>query len=198
MSPSPDAVTAWIERLKAKDPHAASILWEQLASRLLAAARVRLRGAPRRVADEDDVALKAFTAFLQAVQKGRLPQLYNRDDLWAVLLSIVSRQASNQVRHSARRLLRGDSALRPPDGPPLEPIADGLPPDEAALVQDEIRRLFEALDEPLRQIATWKMEGLSHPEIARQLGCSVSTVERRWREIRLTWLTLEAEAKERE
>jgi DNA-directed RNA polymerase specialized sigma24 family protein len=65
-------------------------------------------------------------------------------------------------------------------------------------VQDEIRRLFEALDPALRQIATWKMEGMSHPEIARQLGCSVPTVERRWKEIRLTWLTIEAEGEERE
>jgi DNA-directed RNA polymerase specialized sigma24 family protein len=42
------------------------------------------------------------------------------------------------------------------------------------------------------------MEGLSHPEIARQLGCSVPTVERRWKEIRLTWMTLEAREEEKE
>jgi RNA polymerase sigma factor (sigma-70 family) len=196
MSLSPDAITLWIERLKANDPRAASVLWEQFASRLLSAARSALRGSPRRVADEDDVAVKAFTAFLQAVQQGRLPRLDNRDDLWAVLLTIVRRQSANQVRHSARRPLRGDSALRPAEGPPIEPIDDGLPPDEAALVQDEIRRLFEALDGRLRQIATWKMEGMSHPEIARQLGCSLPTVERRWKEIRLTWMTLQAKEEE--
>jgi RNA polymerase sigma factor (sigma-70 family) len=198
MSPSPDAVTLWIERLKANDPRAASVLWEQFASRLLAAARSALRGAPRRVADEDDVAVNAFTAFLQAVQQGRLPQLDNRDDLWAVLLTIVRRQSANQVRQAARRPMRGDSALNAAGGPPIEPIDDGLPPDEAALVQDEIRRLFEALDPGLRQIATWKMEGMTHLEIARQLGCAVPTVERRWKEIRLTWLTIQAEEEGKE
>jgi RNA polymerase sigma factor (sigma-70 family) len=190
MSPSPDAITLWIARLKANDPRAAAVLWEQSAARLLEVARGRLRGVPRRVADEEDVAVKAFTAFLRAVQQGRLPQLDNRDDLWAILLTIVRRQAANQVRETARRPLRGDSALQPADGPPCEPIAAGLAPDEAVLVQDEVRRLFEALDEKLRQIAVWKMEGLSHPEIARELNCSVPTVERRWKEIRLTWQTL--------
>jgi RNA polymerase sigma factor (sigma-70 family) len=198
MTPSPDAITLWIERLKANDPRAASVLWEHFASRLLAAARSALGNAPRRVADEEDVAVKAFTAFLQAVQRGRLPQLDNRDDLWAVLLTIVRRQSANQVRHSTRHPMRGDSALNPAHAPPCEPIDDELPPDEAALVHDEIRRLFEALDPPLQQIATWKMEGLSHAEIARQLGCAVPTVERRWKEIRLTWMTLEAREEEKE
>jgi RNA polymerase sigma factor (sigma-70 family) len=196
MSPSPDAITLWIERLKANDPRAAAVLWEQFASRLLAAARCRLGAAPRRVADEEDVAVKAFTAFLQAVKQGRLPHLDNRDDLWAVLLTIVRRQAANQVRAAARRPLRGESALQPNIGPPCVPIAAGPAPDEAVLVQDEVRRLFEALDEPLRRIAVWKMEGRSHPEIARELGCSVPTVERRWREIRLTWQTLVPGAEE--
>jgi RNA polymerase sigma factor (sigma-70 family) len=198
MSPPSDAITLWIERLKANDPRAASVLWEHFASRLLTAARSALQGAPCRVADEDDVTVKAFMAFLQAVQQGRLPRLDNRDDLWAILLTIVRRQSANQVRYSARRPMRGDSALRPAEGPPIEPIDDALPPDEAALLQDEIRRLFEALDPRLQQIATWKMEGLSHPEIARQLGESVPTVERRWKEIRLTWMTLEAKEEEPE
>jgi RNA polymerase sigma factor (sigma-70 family) len=196
MSPSPDAITLWIERLKANDPRAAAVLWEKFAERLLSAARGRLRGAPRRVADEEDVAVKAFTAFLQAVQDGRLPQLDSRDDLWAILLTIVRRQAANQLRDLARRPLRGDSALQGADGPRCEPIAPGPAPDEAVLVQDEVRQLFEALGENLRQIALWKMEGLSHPEIARQLGCSVPTVERRWKEIRLTWQTLAPDSEE--
>jgi RNA polymerase sigma factor (sigma-70 family) len=197
MSPSPDAITLWIERLKTNDPRAASVLWEQFASRLLAAARSRLGHAPRRVADEEDAAVKGFTAFLKAVQKGRLPQLDNRDDLWAVLLTIVRRQAANQVREAARRPLRGDSALRPEDGRGCEPVDAGPGPCEAAQVQDDVRRLFEALPGPFRQIATWKMEGMSHPEIAKELGCSVPTVERRWKEIRLVWLTIEAKAEEK-
>jgi DNA-directed RNA polymerase specialized sigma24 family protein len=196
MSPSPDAITLWIERLKANDPQAASVLWEQFASRLLAAARTRLRDAPCRVADEDDVAVSAFTSFLQAVRQGRVPRLDSRDDLWAVLLTIVRRKAANQLRTAARRPMRGDSALQGDDGIALEPAAGGLPPDEAVVVQDEVRRLLEALDDGLRRIAMWKMEGLTHAEIAGRLGCAVPTVERRWREVRLTWLTLEADLAE--
>src|SRR5262245_56689393 len=50
------SVTQWIDRLKAGDPDAAQRLWERYFRRLVGLARRKLRAAPRRAADEEDVA----------------------------------------------------------------------------------------------------------------------------------------------
>src|SRR5207249_6675395 len=62
-SPVDSSVSAWIDRLKDGDPAAAQPLWERYFGRLVGLARDRLRGAARRAADEEDVALSAFDSF---------------------------------------------------------------------------------------------------------------------------------------
>jgi hypothetical protein len=59
-----NSVTQWISALKQGDPSAARGLWEVYFRRLVGLAHARLRGTPRRIADEEDVALGARpTAF---------------------------------------------------------------------------------------------------------------------------------------
>ena len=47
----------------------------------------------------------------------------------------------------------------------------------------------EALDEPLRRLALWKLEGYGNEEIAgkRMMDCGVRTVERKLSLIRQLW-----------
>jgi hypothetical protein len=59
-TPSAGSVTQWLRQLKAGDPHAAQKLWQAYFQRLLRLARQKLLGAPRRAADEEDVALSAL------------------------------------------------------------------------------------------------------------------------------------------
>ena len=66
------SVTQWIGRLKAGDPDAAQKLWERYFRRLVGLARKKLRAAPRRAADEEDVALSAFDSFCRAAGQGGL------------------------------------------------------------------------------------------------------------------------------
>src|SRR5262245_11049219 len=54
---TPGSVTCWLDLLRAGDPAAAQKLWEGYFRRLVGLARARLRAAPRRAADEEDVAL---------------------------------------------------------------------------------------------------------------------------------------------
>src|SRR5262249_7150341 len=72
---SAGSVSEWIGRLKAGDADAAQQLWERYFRRLVGLARAKLRSAPRRAADEEDVALSAFDSFCQAAAQGRFPQL---------------------------------------------------------------------------------------------------------------------------
>ena len=66
----------------------------------------------------------------------------------------------------------------------------GRDPEESLVVQaaEECRRLLAQLeDEPLRQVALWKVEGFTNEEIAAKLGRSLPTVERKLARIRCLW-----------
>jgi DNA-directed RNA polymerase specialized sigma24 family protein len=188
--PADSSTLFWLDRLRSSDPHAAQALWQRLASRLLSVARAELRGASRRVADEEDVVVQAFAAFLKAVEQGRLPRLDDRDNLWAVLFIFVERAAVSQRRRLTRQkrgdgLVRGDSAL------PGEPADEEPGALELALVRDQLGHLLAALDDDeLRQIVLLRLQGHSNAEIAGRLGWAVPTIERRLRLIRQTWETL--------
>ena len=182
---SDHSVTHWLAQLKGGDATAAGPLWERYFPRLVRLARTRLAGAPRRAADEEDVALSAFDSFCRDVTAGRLPNLDDRDDLWRVLLVVTGQKATDFVRHeSAVKRGGGDAARVPLDG-----VADAGPtPEFAALVADEFRRLLALLpDDDLRALAVWKMEGHTNEEIADRWQCVPRTVERRLKVIRSLW-----------
>jgi DNA-directed RNA polymerase specialized sigma24 family protein len=196
---SEGSVSHWIERLKAGDPAAAQRLWEGYFQRLVALARGQLQGVPRRAADEEDVALSAFASFCRGVERGRFPQLQDREDLWKVLVLLTARKAAH-LRRDERRQKRGGGGVRGESaplaaagdagsGPALEEVLGPEPtPAFAAEVAEQCQRLLGSLaDDELRAIALWKMEGDTNEEVAARLGCAVSTVERRLRLIRQTW-----------
>src|SRR5262249_46126782 len=113
---SDGSVTHWINVLKGGDAAAVQRLWEAYFPRLVGLARKKLREAPRRAADEEDVALSAFDSFCDGVARARFPQLTDRDDLWHILVTITARKALQFVRHEQRHkrgggAVRGESAL---------------------------------------------------------------------------------------
>ena len=192
-----EPITHWLGRVRAGDAAAAQKLWESYFQRLVALARTRLRGAPRRAADEEDVALSAFASFCRAAEAGRFPRLADRHDLWRLLVTLTERKASNLVRDEHRQkrgggAVRGEAGLlRPEDSSPvgLDQFAGREPtPQFAAEMAEACRLLLGRLgNAELQAVAVWKMEGDTVPEIAARLGCALSTVERRLRLIRQIW-----------
>jgi DNA-directed RNA polymerase specialized sigma24 family protein len=196
---SSTSVTHWIDRLKARDPDAAQKLWERYFRRLVGLARKKLRSAPRRAADEEDVALSAFDSFCRGVEQERFPQLNDRLDLWQLLVLLTARKASDLAQHERRQKRGGGAVLdeaalqTPADSSAQEAALDQIEgptptPAFVAQVAEECSRLLERLDSPeLRDVALRKVEGYSSEEIAAQLGCGLRTVERRLRLIRSIW-----------
>jgi DNA-directed RNA polymerase specialized sigma24 family protein len=186
------SVTRWLGRLQAGDRAAAQPLWERYFGRLVAVARARLQGAPRGMADEEDVALSAFDSFCRGAGRGRFPQLADRDDLWKLLVVITARKACHLVRDE-QRLKRGGPAGEAPrpgdEAPDLEAVVGAEPsPEFAAQVAEETQRLLAALgDDDLRRVALAKMEGYTVEEIAARLGCAPRTVARKLALIRKEW-----------
>ncbi len=186
------SVTLWIEKLKQSDPQAAQQIWERFFDQLVRLARSKMRNFIPRGADEEDVALSAFDSFFGAVEKGRFPQLNDRSDLWQILLQIASWKVSNlkKKENAAKRgggKVRRESAQLGSDA--FSEISGDEPsPLLAATVAEEYDRLLSALeDELMQKIAVWKMEGYSNREIAKNLDCSVRTIDRKLEGIRLIW-----------
>jgi RNA polymerase sigma factor (sigma-70 family) len=195
MPPDDHSVTRWIDLLKADDPAAARALWERFVEQMLQAARQRL-GGRRRAADEEDVVISAFERFLHGVKQGRFPKLDDRNDLWNILFTLTRRHAVRQLRDENRLCrgngqVRGDSAFEPA----IQAQVHAAPgPEEIVEMQENLAKLLDALgDESLKKIALARMEGFSNVEIARQIGRSEVTVERRLKLIRAIWRPEEAD-----
>jgi DNA-directed RNA polymerase specialized sigma24 family protein len=192
MTPESDgSISQCILLIKAGDHTAAQLIWERYFLRLVELARGRLRGSPRRAADEEDVALSAFDSFYQRAARGQFPQLNDRDDLWQLLIVITMRKAIDQVHHEARPR-RGSGkvlALSELAEMSLEELAGAEPtPEFAAQVAEEFERLLDRLgNDNLRRVAIWKIEGYTNDEIAARIGRVTQTVGRRLAAIRQLW-----------
>jgi DNA-directed RNA polymerase specialized sigma24 family protein len=192
---SPDgSVSRWLGPLRAGDPTAVRQLWERYFHRLVGLARLKLRGAPRRVADEEDVALSAFDSFCRHAADGRFPDLLDRDGLWRLLMVLTARKAAHLVRDAARRKRGGAAAVTEDAGPCgeeglLAQVMSREPsPEMAAQVAEEYRRLLDLLgDKELEAIAVARMEGRGVEEIAERVGYAPRSVKRKLRLIRGLW-----------
>jgi DNA-directed RNA polymerase specialized sigma24 family protein len=185
------SITRLIARIKGGDDAAAQGIWDAYFQKLVGLARARLRGAPRRAADEEDVALSAFESFFRRAARGQFPRLNDRNDLWQLLFVLTVRKAIDLARLQGRAS-RGAGRVRTLadlDGLELDAVLGPEPtPALAAQTVDEFRRLLGALgDETLRDVARWKLEGYSNAEVAARLGCIEKTVERKLRRIRQIW-----------
>lgn len=191
-------VTLWIGRLSEGDEAAVQVIWERYFEKLVRLARRRMEKAPRRVADEEDVALSAIQSFYQGARAGRFPQLNDRQDLWKLLVTITVRKVFAQMKRqrAAKRgggAVRGESIFLRNDNPDeingLAQILGQEPTPELACQVAETCGLMlgQLEDQELRQIALLKMEGYSNQEIAAELECVVRTVERKLARIRQKW-----------
>jgi RNA polymerase sigma factor (sigma-70 family) len=180
------SITVLINQLKGGDPQAAQQLWERYYPRLVCLARRMLQDTPRRVADEEDVALSAIARFCRAAEQGQFSQLQDRDDLWQLLAVLTVRSALNQIKREQRHKRHHDCAA---DQAALEQIIGREPtPEVVAQVTEECQRLLDRLgNSELRLIALYKMEGDTTEEIAAKLGLAPRTIERRLWLIRKTW-----------
>src|SRR5262249_42474905 len=151
-APFEGSVTRWLHELQAGEQAAAQELWNRYFRRLVGLARHKLQGAPRRAADEEDVALSAFDSFCRGVEQGRFPRLDDRDNLWRLLVVITERKACDLVQHEHRQKrgggnVCGESGLADTldfseEGAGIDQLASREPtPEMAAQVADECRRL---------------------------------------------------------
>jgi len=179
---SAGTVTHLIGGAKAGDERAVEQLCGRYFDQMVGLARKKLRGANRRVADEEDVALGAFDSFIRGLAKGHFPRLHDRNDLWGMLFVITVRQAID-VRKRGQQEVPGGGSID------LQQVVCKEPaPEIVAQMEEQCRRLLDRLgDDRLRTIARLRLEGFTNAEIAAKLDCSIRTVEEKLRAIRTIW-----------
>jgi DNA-directed RNA polymerase specialized sigma24 family protein len=177
-----DAVTLWLDGLRAGESAAVGRLWANYFHRLVGLARTRLRRTTHRVTDEEDVALSAVASFCRRVEAGQFPDLTDRESLWRLLAVFTIRKAAHHVRDWAEPVETAGSGV-------FEEVLGREPdPKLAAEVAEECARLLAVLGNPeLRQIALLRMEGHSVEKVAAKRKCAPSTVKRRLKLIRSIW-----------
>jgi DNA-directed RNA polymerase specialized sigma24 family protein len=184
------SISRWLDQLAHGDRLAAEQLWRRYFHRLVGLARGKLRDAPRRAADEEDVALSAFDSFCRGAEQGQFPDLADRESLWAVLVTLTARKAFRLMRDQQRQKRGGpgSGAIFTENAAWEEVLGREPSPDLAAEMAETYQRLLERLpDADLRSVAVWKMEGHGVEEMARRLNCSPRSIKRKAQLIRTLW-----------
>jgi RNA polymerase sigma factor (sigma-70 family) len=190
------SVSQWITDLKQRDSDAAQRLWERYVLRLERLARQRLGDFPKRVADEEDVVISVFHSLCRGAAAGRFRRMENRDELWWLLLAITKQKVASHVRRElahkrGENLIHRESELFGKHITPfnLDRLMSEQPSPEFVLtLEEQHERLLAMLrDDRLRQIALYRVEGFTVPEIAEKLGTSTRSVERKLQLIRSIW-----------
>jgi DNA-directed RNA polymerase specialized sigma24 family protein len=180
------SVTRYLDQCKAGNPEAAGPLWDRYFPHLAARAEQELRGRLGGACDGEDVAVSVFASFFQALARKRYQRLGGRDELWALLQTILGHKVLDRLKHARRGrrdVRRVQGGLRVDDLEGREPT-----PDEAARLAEDCRRLLDRLgDGRLREVALLKVEGHTDAEIAAKLDCGLRTVQRKLERIRYLW-----------
>jgi RNA polymerase sigma factor (sigma-70 family) len=147
-------------------------------------------GQNRAVSDEEDIVLSVFDSFYAAAEKGRFPDLSDRDDLWQLLLRMAARKVIDKRRHDRRQRRGGGVDIHSldtseGDNTVIEAIGDEPSPEMVLMMQESVEQFFSHLAVgQLRDLAGAKLEGYSNAELAQRFECSERTIERRLHLIR--------------
>ena len=191
------SVSHWLAGLKTANNDDAQRLWTRYADRLVDLARRKLGNAPKRVADEEDIAQSVFNSLCRGAAAGRFAKLENRDDLWWILLAITHQKVVDYKRRetAAKRgggRIQWDAMLATGLSScdvTLEHLTSNEPtPEFLAMLDEQHSRLMASLrNDQLRAITGMRIEGYTVIEIAIKLSITPRTVERKLQLIRQRW-----------
>lgn len=192
MSSTDGSITEKLHQMKTGNEQATEQVWNRYFRRLVGLVRHRLGGRRLGEADEEDVAALAFASFCDGLKHDRFPKMENRDDLWKLLAAIASRKSCDAITRSRRQkrgggLVATESAMPGTQGADGL-IADGPTPEFQVSTEEWLDGLLNCLsDEVEKKIALLRLDGWAMKEIAKELGVSLRTVERRLNMIREKW-----------
>lgn len=193
MSEPDHASSAWIRELVAGEATVVGEFWQMYGGRLERLAASRMNPALQRRVGPDDIVQSVCRTFFRRSRDGQF-ELHGTAGLWRLLCAITLAKVRHHARFHYQDKRRIDREVAPAAGDDrgaaFDPVAAEPTPAEIAEFADEMRRLFEALDEEERQFVQLRIEGLTQAEIAERLGRSERTVRRLLERVRDRWQAL--------
>ena len=196
----PGSISRAIADFGEMEEEAAQFLWERFFERLCGYANQKIYKRHRRFFDGEDIAGSAMFALVEGLKKGKFEQVNDRDQLWQLLTTISARKTLNRGRFHDREKrgggkVRGGSAIHGDQETANLSDYIGRIEDPAKFVELEMtcQELLKALpDDQYRKITLMRLAGLTNKEIAKDMGCSTRTIDRKIQAIRLVWTNLES------
>jgi len=185
------SITQVLGEIRAGDMRSAGLLWKRYFPRLRGLARRVLAGRELPLSAEDAVQT-AFFQFLRTVEKGRIREGADREDLWRLLSVMTVRMArKQQLREQAskrggRVRVQSEAELQHNLAADwrLDELPSNLPAPDCDLLFYE---LLEQLSPDLQTVAMLRLSGYRNEEIKQLVGCSLRSIERQLQLIRATW-----------
>ncbi len=194
---SDGSVTKWIEELKGGSSPVHAGVWGRYFLRLANFVEAGMAKTPGRAVGGEDVASQVLETVCRKVAVGQFPDLRVRGDLWNLLLKVAKRKLASQTRLELRQkrgggrvVLETDLGVYQNEAFDMDDIAGTEPTlDSVISLRDSCNYLIEMVlrDDKSRQVARLKLEGLTNEEIAKKIGVTSRTVDRKLRLIRNLW-----------
>ncbi|MCA9069420.1 MAG: hypothetical protein KDA84_10875 [Planctomycetaceae bacterium] len=197
-------ISVLLNHAKDGDEKAITRLFEYYYPKLARFAEHKIQGAPRQMADGDDIAACAIASFYKAARLGRFPALQDRQGLWRLLITMTARKAIDHWRRETGEENGGGNVHNEPcpeDSNAIIPsldqwiINENTPEFEVMMVEACTERL-KVLGPQLQDVALAKLEGYTNREVAERLGITERAVEYSLKTIRKTWERLNARESE--
>lgn len=171
------------------DDQSAELIWNRYFERLLRFATSQMQGMSKATRDEEDITLSVLKSVCLSLRDGRSP-INDDEGLWPLLVVICKRKIANQYAYQnrAKRQSSKSKSIDAESGLIEELHSKEIQPEMLAEFNERLEHLFSILEkEPLKKIALAKVQGFTNEEIAVDMKCSLSTVERKLRTIRGIW-----------
>jgi RNA polymerase sigma factor (sigma-70 family) len=191
-------ITMFLKNSRGIGEDGANAIWESYFPKLMRVIENKLRNSPKRAVDSEDIAQNAMLSLFRGLQENKFDSVANRDELWALLVTITARKVTRERRRSLAKkrgegTTRGESVFisagSVDDNYGINQILDeNQMPDSADRVLETYEKLLPEIgDEKTLNTIMLRMEGYTNREIAEKMECSVSRVEQRISKIRKAW-----------
>jgi RNA polymerase sigma factor (sigma-70 family) len=172
-----------LKNLQRGDIQAFEEIWGKTKERIRKEARRKLDQLGVHVAASEDIVDEVFVSLWAGAKKGRYPRLDATQDLWQVVRMLIRqkvidwrRRQRPEYTESALGQAAADSSHLPGMGNVGD---DAIPPEVIVDIADCLKHFLDTLEEDRRMMAVLHLDGLTHREIAAQMGVSLTSVDRK-------------------
>lgn len=168
-------IERWIELCRQCDGPAIAAIWNVYFPRLASLVKHRSSHAQRRVRDEEDLAAVVLEKFFEGLENGRFANIENRDELWALLVTMALRRVADLKRSASRDLTQS----HPPIGDQfMHALSIAPQPANATMLREAVQQLHD--DSSLEEQNVLRLRLLGHTlrEISEATSTSSTHVKR--------------------